>query len=133
MNLLKSTDGGTTFSKISEWVGTTGQYCHADQHEIIWYDNGNKLLVASDGGICYSTNKGTTISDKNIGLRLKQFYGVSIHPSSTNYFLCGAQDNGTHQFNNAGLSSSVEVTGGDGGITSIDPDEPLFQIGRAHV
>ena len=127
LNLLKSTDGGVTFNKISEWVGTTGQYCHADQHEITWYDNGNKLLIASDGGMFYSTNKGTTISDKNTGLRLKQFYGVSIHPTSTNYFLCGAQDNGTHQFNNPGLSSSVEVTGGDGGITSIDPDEPLFQ------
>ena len=127
LNLLKSTDGGVSFSKISEWVGTTGQYCHADQHEITWYDNGNKLLIASDGGMFYSSNKGTNISDKNTSLRLKQFYGVSIHPTSTNYFLCGAQDNGTHQFNNPGLSSSVEVTGGDGGITSIDLDEPQFQ------
>jgi Ig-like domain CHU_C associated len=127
LNLLKSTDGGANFSKISEWVGNTGQYCHADHHAIVWYENGNKLLVGTDGGLFYSTNKGVTISDKNTGLRLKQFYGVAAHPTLPNYFLCGAQDNGTHQFNNPGLSSTVEVTGGDGGVTGIDQDEPQFQ------
>ncbi|MEO6537233.1 MAG: immunoglobulin domain-containing protein, partial [Ferruginibacter sp.] len=129
LNMLKSNDGGITYTKISEWIGTTGQYCHADQHNITWYDNGNKLLVGHDGGLSYSANKGTTISDKNTGLRLKQFYGVAVHPTSTNYFLCGAQDNGTHQFNGPGLTTSIEVLGGDGGITAIDQNEPLFQTG----
>ena len=127
LNLLKSIDGGANFFKISEWVGTTGQYCHADQHAIIWYENGNKLLIGTDGGLFYSANKGVNISDKNTGLRLKQFYGVTAHPTLTNYFLCGAQDNGTHQFNNPGLSNTIEVTGGDGGITGIDQDQPQFQ------
>jgi hypothetical protein len=129
LRLLKSTDGGVTFSKISEWVGTTGQYVHADVHNMAWYDNGNKLLVTTDGGLFYSPNKGTNFSDKNTGLRLKQFYGVAIHPTSTNYFLAGSQDNGTHQFKGAGLTSSVEVLGGDGGYTAIDQNEPQFQIG----
>ena len=129
LRLLKSTDGGVTFSKISEWVGTTGQYVHADQHNITWYDNGNKLLVGCDGGLFFSNDKGSTISDKNTGLRLKQFYGVAMHPTATNYFLCGSQDNGTHQFNGPGLTSSIEVLGGDGGITAIDQNEPLFQTG----
>ena len=129
LNLLKSTDGGVTFSKISEWVGATGQYVHADMHNVTWYDNGNKLLIGCDGGIFYSSNKGVNFSDRNVNLRIKQFYGVSIHPTNTNYFLAGAQDNGTHQFNGAGLTSSIEVLGGDGGITAIDQDEPLFQTG----
>ena len=129
LRLLKSTDGGNTFDKISEWVGTTGQYVHADIHNMAWYDNGNKLLVCTDGGLFYTENKGVIFSDKNTGIRIKQFYGVSIHPTSTNYFLAGAQDNGTHQFNGAGLTSSVEVLGGDGGITAIDQNEPLFQTG----
>jgi Ig-like domain CHU_C associated len=129
LNLLKSVDGGITFNKISEWVGATGQYVHADIHNMAWYDNGNKLLVTTDGGLFYSTNKGTNFSDKNTGLRLKQFYGVAIHPTSTNYFLAGCQDNGTHQFNGPGLTSSVEVLGGDGGYTAIDKDEPQFQTG----
>lgn len=129
LKLLKSTDGGATFSKISEWVGTTGQYVHADIHNVTWYDGGNKLLVGCDGGIHFSSNKGTTINDRNSGLRIKQFYSVAVHPSSTNYFLAGAQDNGTHQLNGTGLTTSVEVTGGDGAYTAIDQDQPQYQFG----
>ncbi len=129
LRLLKSTDGGQTFTKISEWAGATGQYVHADIHNMAWIDNGNKLFVCTDGGLFYSTNRGTNFSDKNTGLRLKQFYGVTIHPTATNYFLAGAQDNGTHQFNNPGLSSSIEVLGGDGGNTAIDQNQPQFQTG----
>ncbi len=129
LNTLKSVDGGTTFTKISEWFGTSGQYVHADIHNITWYDNGNKLLIGCDGGIHYSNNKGLTFSDKNQGLRLKQFYSVAIHPTSTNYFLGGTQDNGTHQLNGAGLTTSVEVTGGDGAYVAIDQDEPQYQFG----
>src|SRR5882757_161425 len=129
LNLLKSTDGGATFGKITEWVGSTGQYVHADQHNITWYDNGNKLLIGCDGGVFYSANKGVNFSDKNTGIRIKQFYGVAIHPSSINYFLAGAQDNGVHQLNGVGLTTSVEVTGGDGGNVAIDQDEPQYQVG----
>ena len=125
----KTTNGGTSWTRISDWVFTTGQYVHADQHASIWYDNGNKLLFGCDGGIFYSSNGGTTIRDRNVGLRLKEFYSVAVHPSTTNYFLTGAQDNGTHQFSNAGLSSSVEVFGGDGAYVAIDQDEPQYQIG----
>ena len=123
----KTTNGGTSWTTISAWVGTTGQYVHADQHTSIWYDNGNKLLFGCDGGIHYSSDKGVTIRDRNVGLRLKQFYACDIHPTSTNYFLAGAQDNGTHQLNGAGLTGSIEVTGGDGGYVAIDQDEPQFQ------
>jgi hypothetical protein len=129
LNLLKSTDGGITFSKISEWVGNSGQYVHADHHNCTWYDNGNKMLVGHDGGISLTTDRGVTFNDKNTGLRLKQFYSVAIHPTSTNYFLGGTQDNGTHQLNGPGLTSSVEVTGGDGAFVAIDQDQPQFQVG----
>lgn len=125
----KTTNGGTTWTRISDWVGTGGQYVHADQHSSIWYDGGNKLLFGCDGGIFYSANGGTTIRDRNVGLRLKQFYSVDIHPSTTNHFLTGAQDNGTHQFNNAGLSGSIEVFGGDGAYVAIDQNQGQYQIG----
>jgi Bacterial Ig domain/Secretion system C-terminal sorting domain len=132
LNCLKTTDGGATWTKISEWVGTAGQYVHADIQDIKWYDGGNKLMIASDGGIFFSTDKGTTFRDRNTNLRIKQFYSCAIHPNSVtnpNYFLAGAQDNGTHQLNGVGVSSSVEVTGGDGAYVAIDQDEPQFQFG----
>ena len=131
LDTWKTTNGGTSWSQISTWVGTTpvNQYVHADVHKILWFDGGNKLLFGCDGGIHYSSDKGATIRDRNSGLRIKQFYSCAIHPSTTNYFLGGAQDNGVHQFSNAGLSSTVEVTGGDGAYVAIDQDEPLYQYG----
>jgi hypothetical protein len=124
----RSTNGGATWTQISSWIGTQVNYCHADQHAAIWYDNGNKLLSANDGGLFYSTNKGTTFNDRNIGLRIKQFYSVAMHPTLPNYFLAGAQDNGSHQLSSAGLSTSIEVTGGDGGFVHIDKDQPIYQF-----
>lgn len=128
LDCYKTTNGGSTWTKISEWVGSTGQYVHADQQIITWRNN-NQVLIGSDGGVFYSANGGTTITDKNTGLRIKQFYSVAIHPTSTNYFLAGAQDNGVHQLNSAGLGNSVEVTGGDGAFVHIDQDQPQFQWG----
>ncbi len=126
----KTINGGTSWAQISGWATSTpGFYVHADQHDIQWWDNGNKLMFGCDGGVHYSTNKGTSMTDRNQGLRIKQFYSCAIHPTTTNYFLAGAQDNGVHQFSNAGLSSTVEVTGGDGAYTAIDQDEPIFQFG----
>jgi hypothetical protein len=129
LDTWKTTDGGATWTQLSNWVGTEGQYVHADVHNITWYDNGNKLLIGSDGGIHYSSDKGTTIRDRNEGLRIKQFYSVAIHPTRKDYFLAGAQDNGTHQLTGEGLSQSTEVLGGDGGFVAIDQDEPQYQFG----
>jgi trimeric autotransporter adhesin len=127
LNLYKTTNGGSTWSQVSVWVGSTGTYVHADQHNIVW--NGNQVFVGSDGGLFYSANSGTSFSDRNTNLRLKQFYSCAIHPSSANYFLAGAQDNGVHQFNGAGLTTTVEVTGGDGGLVAIDQNESSYQFG----
>ncbi|MEO6253022.1 MAG: T9SS type A sorting domain-containing protein [Ferruginibacter sp.] len=123
----RSTDGGATWSRIGRWVGTTGQYVHADIHLIKMY-GANRVIIGCDGGIHYSSDGGTTIRDRNIGLRIKQFYSAAIHPGSTNYFLAGSQDNGSHQFSTAGLGSTVEVTGGDGAFVHIDQNEPQYQF-----
>jgi len=128
LDCYKTTNGGSTWTKISEWVGTAGQYVHADQQCMSWRSN-NQVLIGSDGGVHYSANGGTTISDRNTGLRIKQFYAIAHHPTNLNYYLAGAQDNGVHQLNSAGLGNSVEVTGGDGAFVHIDQDQPQYQWG----
>jgi hypothetical protein len=129
LNCWRTLNGGTTWSQISAWVTglAVSVYIHADQHAVAWI--GSQVLVGSDGGIFYSNDGVSTFSDRNVNLRLKQFYSCAIHPSTTNYFLAGAQDNGVHQFSGAGLTSSVEVTGGDGAFVHIDQTSPLFQFG----
>ncbi len=131
LDCFKTSNGGTTWPRISTWVGTTGQYVHADQHDVQWYDGGSKLIFACDGGIHYSTNGGLTMTDRNKGLRIKQFYSVAIHPLQTNYLIAGAQDNGVHRLDHPGLDSSIEVYGGDGMYVAIDQNEPQFQFGSA--
>lgn len=129
LDAYKTMDGGSTWTQISDWEGTTGQYVHADILKILWYDGGDKLLFACDGGVHYSSDQGATIRDRNIGLRVKQFYSIALHPDSVNYFLAGAQDNGVHKLNEAGLSKSEEVTAGDGGYVIIDKNQPTYQFG----
>lgn len=130
LDCYKTTNGGASWTKISTWVGSSGQYVHADQHNIQWWDGGSKLLFGCDGGVHFSSDKGTTIRDRNIGLRIKQFYSVAINPTAgSNQILAGAQDNGVHMLSNPGLSSSVEVTGGDGMFVAIDQNQPQYQFG----
>jgi trimeric autotransporter adhesin len=124
-----SADGGMNSNQISYWRGS-GAYVHADYHNIQWVNVGNasKMIIAGDGGLYISEDEGTSFVDKNKNLNLKQFYSCAIHPTLTDYFLAGSQDNGTHQLRNAGLSYSREVTGGDGGFCAIDQNESRFQF-----
>lgn len=130
LNSYVTTDGGTTWSINSNWVTYSPQpssnYVHADHQVIVW--NGNEVMDGGDGGLFFSANNGSTFKDKNRGLNIKQFYSCAIHPTLTNYFLAGAQDNGSHQFTNAGLSSTTEVTGGDGAFVHIDQKDPQNQF-----
>ncbi len=127
LNFFKSDNGGGSWTRISRWVGNSTMYVHADHHAVVW--EGTQVLLATDGGIFYSSDNGNTFTDRNIGLRTKQFYSCAIHPTQTNYFLGGTQDNGTHQLNSPGLGGSVEILGGDGGFVHIDENEPQFQFG----
>ncbi|MBK8609937.1 MAG: T9SS type A sorting domain-containing protein [Chitinophagaceae bacterium] len=128
LEAYQTADGGGSWTRISRWVGTTGQYVHADIHFIKFYGT-NRVLFGCDGGIHFSNNNGATIRDRNSGLRIKQFFSCAIHPSTTDYFLAGAQDNGCHKFTNAGLSSTEEFYGGDGAFVAIDQDQPQYQFG----
>lgn len=131
LNSYKTLDSGKTWSQMSVWVsgisGSVSTYIHADQHFVAW--NGTQVLIGSDGGIFYSSDNGSSFTDRNKNLRLKQFYSCALHPSSTNYFLAGAQDNGIQRFTTSGLSVSTEVSGGDGALVGIDQNEPSYQFG----
>src|SRR5665213_4209944 len=90
LNCYRTTDGGNTWTQISTWIGSALSYIHADQQTAVW--SGNQVLVGSDGGIFYSADSAATFTDRNRGLRLKQYYSCAMHPTNTNYFLAGAQD-----------------------------------------
>ncbi len=131
LDAYKSIDTGKTLTRTTAWVTAgTIPYVHADHHYMQWYKSGgeNRVIIGCDGGAFLSRDTGKTYVDRNNGMAIKQFYSVAIHPTLPNYFLAGAQDNGSHQFKNPGLSYSVEVTGGDGAIVDIDQVNPQYQF-----
>ncbi len=134
IDILKSSNGGNSWSQLTSWLQNSSlPFMHPDQH-ILKYNptNQNQLLVGNDGGIWISNNAQSTFpsfAKKNNGYNITQFYGVAAHPTqNSNYFLAGAQDNGTQKFNSHGMNSTVEVSGGDGVRCFIDQDNPQIQI-----
>lgn len=133
LDAYRSVDTGKTVQRRTFWVSTT-PYVHADHHYTKWWNVGGetRILIGCDGGLFLSRDNGgsliTSWKDKNRNLNIKQFYSVAIHPTLTNYFLAGAQDNGSHQFKNPGLSYTTEVRGGDGCFTDIDQVDPQYQF-----
>ncbi|MFL5742916.1 MAG: T9SS type A sorting domain-containing protein [Flavisolibacter sp.] len=136
IDLYRSDDGGAHWTQLSSWAnGYCGvPYVHADIHEILFRPNytfpgpAQDLLISCDGGIFRTANRGSSFTDRNKSYNVTQFYSCAIHPSSTNYFLAGAQDNGTLKFNSSGMNSTTEASGGDGGFCFIDQDDASRQI-----
>jgi PKD repeat protein len=133
VDLFKSTNGGTSWSQIAHWYGGFGfQYVHADQH-IAMFEPGNSNVIyfGNDGGVWRSSNATAAIpaiTGKDNSYDVTQYYGCAVHPAAySNYFLAGAQDNGSHIFNNPGVNAVTSASGGDGCLCHIDQDQPQYQ------
>ncbi len=130
IDLFRSTDGGTNWNQLSHWYGGFGfQEVHADQHGIAFSSNDSSvMLFSNDGGVYYSSDSGTVIGGRKRNYNTLQFYTVGVGPTAAftggDYFLAGAQDNGTHLFDNAsaGINSTTDVSGGDGAYSFFDTD-----------
>ena len=131
IDIYKSTNGGSTFTKVSDWsgwnlsntaIGTTtegsSKYVHADNHRI--YMSGSTVFSCTDGGLFKSTNGGSTWLSLNGGLQTAQIYpNISVSKTDPNYMLLGLQDNGTFVYR--GVPGCKRVIGADGFSTAIDP------------
>ncbi len=115
VQMLRSRDGGISFSQVTP--------PHVDLHAIA-FDAEGRLLAAGDGGVFRSEDQGDSWSTRNNRLGLVQLYaGLSVHPTDPDFILGGTQDNGSNLYTGNGLGW-VRVTGGDGGYTAIDPNDP---------
>jgi hypothetical protein len=134
LDLVASTDAGSTWTIISQWYGGGGyQYVHADNHAIVYQPGSSAIAYfGNDGGIWRTVNANATtpsIVNKNLNYNVTQFYHSAIHPDAgSDYMLAGAQDNGSHRFSAPGINSTTRVTGGDGAFCHIDEDQPDIQI-----
>jgi PKD domain/Secretion system C-terminal sorting domain len=131
VDLFRTVDG-TTWSQVSSWTGANYPSVHADQHGVTFEPgNGSVAYVGCDGGIFRVTNAETNLAfaSKNDNYITALFYSCAIHPTAgTNYYLAGAQDNGSHKINTGGIAPSVSVLGGDGFYCFINQTTPNIQI-----
>ena len=129
-----------TISYWSSYWSTTkpGSLVHADQHALEFKpSNSNQGVLGTDGGVYYTTNfsdneegeNTASAQSRNNGFNTTQFYTIGVAPTTAfpgegDYFLAGAQDNGTQLIENAtaGQNSSTDVSGGDGAYSFFDQD-----------
>jgi photosystem II stability/assembly factor-like uncharacterized protein len=97
-NIVRTTDGGATYSILSDWQGDHGlPYVHADFH-CATFDAKGRLWVGNDGGLALSSSPdlGRNWSTaENRGLTTHLVYAVGSSPSSREVIIAGMQDNGT--------------------------------------
>ncbi|MDG1195211.1 MAG: T9SS type A sorting domain-containing protein [Polaribacter sp.] len=133
IDLFKSINGGTSWDQISKWSNNNNlaalnvSSVHADQHGLA-FSSSSKMLFSNDGGVYLSNDAGVTILPRKKGYNTLQFYTVGVAPttafSGKEYFLAGAQDNGTLIIQDAaaGVNGFVETFGGDGAYSFFDQD-----------
>jgi photosystem II stability/assembly factor-like uncharacterized protein len=123
LNVWKSSDGGDSFSQLTQWYSRTDSYTHADIHFIRAFNNG--IFVGSDGGIFESIDAGNTFTDLSPGLGISQFYRISVSKQDSNKIAGGLQDNG-------GFARDEQWSnyhGGDGMEGVIDPNNDNIYYG----
>lgn len=124
LNIWKSSNGGTSFSKLNNWALNNQAYTHADIHTIKIFND--DIFVGSDGGIYTSTDEGLTFNDHNSNMAVSQFYRLSIAKNNSTKMVGGLQDNGGHVFNNSTWNT---YHGGDGMDNAIDPNNSNIVYG----
>jgi photosystem II stability/assembly factor-like uncharacterized protein len=110
---VKTTDGGQSFTPISNWLGRFDlPYVHADFHGAAI--EGSTMILGTDGGLFKSTDGGATFTDSlNVGLATHLIYSIGSSPANTNAVIGGFQDNGTRV--RAGSTMTYnQYIGGDG-------------------
>jgi photosystem II stability/assembly factor-like uncharacterized protein len=120
--MLRSTDGGKTFSLVSA--------THGDHHAL-WIDpnNSNSLINANDGGASISLDGGSTWSTQD-NQPTGQFYHVATD-NRFPYYVYGAQQDNTNlavaSFSDEGVIGPrdwYQAGGGESGFVVPDPRDP---------
>ncbi|NQY29807.1 MAG: T9SS type A sorting domain-containing protein [Flavobacteriaceae bacterium] len=131
VNMWKSTNGGTTMTCMSYWVGASGGVdgVHADQHALEFSPYTNNLYSGNDGGLYTSTNNGINWSDLSSGLAIAQVYKIGVSQTTNGLVINGYQDNGTAISRDDSFRTEI---GGDGMECEIDPTDANYIYGALY-
>ena len=122
LDIWKSDNSGSNFTKINSWYQQTPSYTHADIHFLRFYNN--ILYAGTDGGVYRSDDGGNTFTDLSENLAISQFYRIAVSKQNSNKMAGGLQDNGGFSFSDNIWNN---YHGGDGMDSASDPnDENTF-------
>nr|AUN36054.1 putative glucosesorbosone dehydrogenase [uncultured bacterium] len=137
IDLWRSTDGGSTFTKISRWESAPNS-AHADHHVIVESSQFNgatnrTVFFGNDGGLyravdVYNVSQFDGWTELNNNLGITQFYSVAGNPTSGRV-IGGTQDNGTLRYT-GNIETWNTPFGGDGGWSAADPTDPDYLYGE---
>ena len=148
LDVYRSTNGGTTFTKISNWGNNqidirygsgTSHTPHADHHALVADPNyngtSNRILYnGNDGGLYRAPDitlagESSGWDELNNGLGLTQFYSVAGKSSGGTRIVGGSQDNG--MLYNGGPGTNWKMfQGGDGGFGAVDTTNDNYLYGE---
>jgi photosystem II stability/assembly factor-like uncharacterized protein len=143
LDLWRSTDGGATLTKISDWAANENNNAtvsvHADHHVIVsapGFDGMNNTTVyfGNDGGLYCATNIYTVITNVgwlnlNHNLGITQPYGIAANPTTFTTII-GSQDTGSTLWTPTNGTSWSIWGYGDGGFCAADPTDPNYFYGE---
>lgn len=137
LDLHKSTDAGTTWVKISDWMsmysGGGDDYVHGDIHTILFKENSSQeSIISTDGGVFYTADASISspiFVERNKSYNTLQCYAGAISPITDEIeYLSGHQDNGTVVWHDDPVTINEMISGGDGCYCFIDENEPGIWI-----
>lgn len=138
VRVWRSTDGGVTFTQISNGGGPLTETPHSDVHAIVAHPGfdgatNSTVFVGTDGGF-YKTDNILTATPSSgwsrftRDARTSQFYGAVGHGPSGR-IIGGTQDNCTLRFEPGSQEGIIQATG-DGGFCGIDPTDGNMVYGE---
>ena len=131
--LAKTTDGGTSYSQITNWLAQFSlPYVHADFHAGA-IDATGTIYAGTDGGIFKRTDaaSNTWTSNLNIGIASHLVYSVGSSLNNRNAVIGGFQDNGT-RVRSGTTSTFNQQLGGDGFGSNIHPTNAVNMLGTLY-
>jgi hypothetical protein len=139
LDLYRSTDGGLTFEKVSDWRSAPASP-HSDHHALVSPPNfgpaNPSLWNGNDGGVYRADNVGRLNAQSataggwvnlNNGLAVTQFYGGAGRTAAGGRIVGGSQDNGSLQYSQGVWQI---YRGGDGGQMAVDPSNDSWVFGE---
>jgi PKD repeat protein len=122
IDVYRTTNGGTSWSRITAVYGGPQPYIHPDQHGLYFRKGfSGDFVIANDGGIWFTMDNAVSYQERNNNYCVTQYYAMDIEQTAgSQVIIGGTQDNGSSRVSAPGVGPGDDLTGADGGYCNIN-------------